>query len=437
MDLKAHRKVWMIAGPAILANSSTPIVGLVDTWAIGHLPGAAHLAAIGLGSVVFTYIFWAFGFLRMGTTGLVAQAKGRNDDLDQSTITIRSFALAILFGFILIACQHLIIGITLDLMAPPADVAQITSTYFSIRIWAAPWTLINFAIAGVLFGLAKVKEVLWLQLLLNITNGILNIVFVIVFEMGVAGVALGTLLAQMITVIASLWLLMHHFGRRLLFEALRSAATWSVAGFKKLLVINGFIFLRTIALLTALTLIMRLAADLGTVEMAVSHVLNQYMLLMALGLDAFAHASEALAGAAWGRGDKSLFRRWVYVTALWSLIASLIYALFFWLFGNELTALLTNVEPVGEMTATLMPIVIAMPVVSVWCYLFDGVYIAATAALAMLVTMSIAFVVYCLILWPMTAQWGMHGLWTAVLVFMAIRGLTQAIWYPHLERQIQ
>ncbi len=202
------------------------------------------------------------------------------------------------------------------------------------------------------------------------------------------------------------------------------------------MLVNGFIFIRTIFLMTALALIMRVAAGLGTVEMAASHVITQYMMLMALGLDGFAHASEALAGAAWGRSDRAQFRRWVYLTGYWSLLAALAYALLFWLLGNDITALLTDIEAVRVTAGALLPLVIALPLVAVWCYLFDGVYIGATAAAAMMVTMGVAFVIYLFLLEPMTEAWGLHGLWGAVLVFLAIRGLAQAIWYPRLERKI-
>jgi MATE family multidrug resistance protein len=160
------------------------------------------------------------------------------------------------------------------------------------------------------------------------------------------------------------------------------------------------------------------------------------MMLMALGLDGFAHASEALAGAAWGRSDRAEFRRWVYLTGFWSLIAALLYALFFWLAGNGITALLTDIEAVRLTAGALLPLVATLPLVAVWCYLFDGVYIGATAAAAMMVTMGIAFVIYLFLLEPMTRQWGLHGLWGAVLVFLAVRGLAQAAWYPRLERKL-
>ena len=436
MNNHPHKQIWAIAGPAILANSSAPLVGLVDTWAIGHLPGAVHLAAVGLGSVIFNYLLWAFGFLRMGTTGLIAQARGREDVHDQVITVVRSSALAVLFGIMLFVFQEALLLLSLKAMAAPDQVAAITSEYFHIRIWAAPFTLLGYAITGVLFGLARVRIILFLQLLLNITNGVLNVTFVVGLGMGVPGVALGTVIAQVLTALVSVWMVIRIFGAAPLLGAIRDGGTWVLSGFRKLVLVNGFIFIRTIFLMTALALIMREAANLGEVEMAASHVINQYMMLMALGLDGFAHASEALAGAAWGRSDRAQFRRWVYLTGYWSLIASLAYALLFWLVGNDITALLTDIDSVRVLAAALLPLVVAMPLVSVWCFLFDGVYIGATAAAAMMVTMGIAFVIYLFLLEPMTQQWGLHGLWGAVLVFMAVRGLAQAIWYPRLERKL-
>jgi MATE family multidrug resistance protein len=431
-----HRQIWAIAGPAILANSSAPLVGLVDTWAIGHLPGAVHLAAVGLGSVIFNYLLWAFGFLRMGTTGMIAQAKGRDDVPDQVVNVVRSSALAVFFGVLLFLFQEAILLVSLKAMAPPADVAAVTSEYFRIRIWAAPFTLLGYAITGVLFGLARVRTILWLQLFLNIVNAVLNVTFVVGLGMGVPGVAWGTLIAQVLTAGISVWVVVRIYGASALLSSVRDGGTWVLSSFRKLVLVNGFIFVRTIFLMTALALIMRVAAGLGTVEMAASHVITQYMMLMALGLDGFAHASEALAGAAWGRSDRAQFRRWVILTGYWSLIASLAYALLFWLLGNDITALLTDIDSVRIAAGALLPLVIALPVVSVWCYLFDGVYIGATAAGAMMVTMGIAFVIYLFLVDPMTRQWGLHGLWGAVLVFMAVRGLAQAIWYPRLEQKL-
>ncbi len=431
-----HVRIWAIAGPAILANSSAPLVGLVDTWAVGHLPGPVHLAAVGLGSVIFNYIFWAFGFLRMGTTGLVAQARGAGDPGRLIAEVLRSAALALFFGLLLLLFQEGILAFSLKAMAPPDAVESITAAYFRIRIWAAPASLMVFALSGVLFGLGKTHIILALQLVLNITNAVLNLLFVVGMDMGVPGVALGTLLAQYLTALLSIWVVIKLIGGAQLLSALRSSQTWLMSRLRRVMVINGFIFVRTIFLMTALAIIMRAAGRLGEEEMAASHVVNQYMLLMALGLDGFAHAAEALAGKAWGEGLRSEFRRWVALTTFWGVLASIAYALFFWLAGNAVTGLLTDIGGVRETVSDLMPFVIALPVVSIWCYQFDGIYIAATAAGAMMITMGISFAVYLLALGPMTQAWGLQGLWGAVLIFMGMRGLCQAAWYPRLEARL-
>jgi len=431
-----HRTIFAIAFPAILANSSAPLVGLVDTWAIGHLADPAYLAAIGLGSVIFNFIFWAFGFLRMGTTGIIAQANGRNDDEGLVAGIWRSSGLALGLGAVLILLQELILLLSIKALAPPDAVAVLTAEYFHIRIWAAPASLLVYAVSGVLFGLARTGLVLVQQLVLNITNAILNVIFVVVLGLGVAGVAWGTLIAQWLAALIGLLLLVRIFGFHTLSTGLKNSGTWLLSGFRKLIAINGFIFVRTILLMTALSLVMRVAGALGEVEMAASHVVMQYMLLMSLGLDGFAHATEALAGSAWGEGKASLFHRWVILTGAWALAASLVYALLFWLGGAALTALLTDIDEVRQSVELLMPMVVVLPVIAVACYQFDGVYIAATAGAAMMVTMAIAFFVYVLLLSPMSAAWGLKGLWMAVLIFMAARGMAQSFWYPRLKAKL-
>ncbi|WP_191621203.1 MATE family efflux transporter [Marinihelvus fidelis] len=431
-DRDGHRRVLAIAFPAILANSSAPLVGLVDTWAVGHLPGAVHLAAVGLGGVIFNYILWAFGFLRMGTTGMVAQAHGRDDADAVARVLVRSAVLALLLGLALLVFQGPILALSLQVMAPPGDVAAITAEYFDIRIWAAPAALLVYAVTGALFGQGRTVAVLVLQLALNLGNGALNLLFVVVLDMGVPGVAWGTLLAQWGSVVVGLWLLTSNPGLGRLARALFERATWTLDRFRSLVALNGFIFIRTILLMTALAMIMRESAGFDDVGMAASHVVNQYMMLVALGLDGFAHAAEALAGAAWGERSRQAFRRWVWLAGLWAVVASLAYAALFWLFGDAITATLTNLETVRTLVARIMPMVIALPIVAVACFHFDGVFIGATAGAAMMATMAVAFAIYLAVLGPMTAAWGLVGLWGAVLVFMAARGLAQAAWYPRL-----
>ncbi len=433
---RPHHRIWAIAGPAILANSSEPMLGLVDTWAIGHLPSPVHLAAVGLGSVIFNYLLWSLGFLRMGTTGMVAQARGRKDAAGLVTTVIRSCALALLFALLLLLFHEALLLASLRIMSPPEAVASITAEYFRIRIWSSPATLLSYAIVGVLFGMAKVRAILYLQLLLNFTNAALNLVFVIGFDMGVAGVAWGTLIAQWLTALVSIRVLLGLLDIPLLQTRLVASTTWRLRQFSSLMFVNGFIFIRTIFLMTALAMIMRVAGNLGPAEMAASHIMMQFLLLISLGMDGFAHAAEALAGAAWGARDRAAFRRWVLLTSAWALAAAVFYMLLFGLLGNSIAALLTDLPSVRALVAGLLPLLVALPLVAVWCYQFDGVYISATAAFPMMVTMGLAFAVYLAVLTPLTEQQGLWGLWLAVLIFMGARGLGQALWYPLLERKL-
>ena len=336
----------------------------------------------------------------------------------------------------LLLLQDFILILAFKALAPPDSVAELATEYFHIRIWATPAALLIYAISGVLFGLARTRAVLFQQLVLNISNAVLNIIFVVGLGMGVAGVAWGTLIAQWLAAAIGVWLLIKIIGLKPLLDGMKNAQTWLLSGFRKLIAINGFIFIRTILLMTALSLIMRIAGGIGEVEMAASHVLMQYVLLISLGLDGFAHATEALAGAAWGKGKSAEFHHWVKLTSIWAFVASLIYTIAFWLGGASITAMLTDISDIRLSVESLMPLVIALPVVAVACYQFDGVYIAATAGAAMMATMAVAFTIYMLILTPMTERWGLQGLWGAVLIFMAMRGITQAVYYPYLRSKL-
>jgi len=433
---QAHSRIWLIAGPAMIANISAPLVGLVDTWAIGHMPDAMHLAAVGLGSVIFNYIAWAFGFLRMGTTGMVAQSHGAGDTDAVVAHLIRASISGIAFAICLLLFQAYLIELALSVMSPPDMVGKLSRSYFDIRIWAAPATLFIYALNGALIGLARARDALILQLILNISNGIFNITLVIGLGMGVDGVALGTVFAEWLAAIIGLVMIGRRLGWGRIMVGLSASATWQMHQFKRLLNVNGFIFVRTLLLMTALAMIMQKAGDLGDDAMAASHIMQQFMMLISLGLDGFAYAAEALTGAAWGRNDRTDFRRWVWLTTIWALAASIAYVMLFWLAGGWITAMLTNIEDVRRTVAIIMPMIIALPLVAVWSYQFDGIYIGATATGAMMGTMTISFLVYILILDPMVENWGLLGLWGAVLVFMATRGLTQAVWYLRLERNI-
>ncbi|MCJ9429899.1 MATE family efflux transporter [Kordiimonas marina] len=432
-----HRRIWAIAGPAIVANSSAPLVGLVDTWVVGHLPGARYLAAVSVGAMVFSYLYWAFGFLRMSTTGLVAQADGRDDDGQIARTLVRSLILAALIGALILLGQNQLEAFALHFLAPPADTVSLFRDYFDIRIYAVPAALITYGINGYLIGTAQTKKTLYVQLVLNIANGCLNLFFVLGLKMGVPGVALGSLIAEWLAVGVGAVFILRGIGAHALLAAVRDPETIALAKMKKLLSTNVYIFVRTLLLILVFALITRNAAQLGEVPLAASHVLQTFLMLIALGLDGFAYAAEALTGAAYGKGVRHEFRAWVMDSMAWAGAAAVLYSLGFWLFGGELIRTLTDIESVRTAALSALPVIVALPVLSVWAYQFDGIYIGATAGAAMLGTAAIAAASFVLAVGPLTNQYGLPGLWSAVTVFMVMRGLSQALWYPRLERALE
>jgi MATE family multidrug resistance protein len=415
---------------------SAPLVGLVDTWAIGQMPDTRNLAAIGMGVIVFNYIFWAFGFLRMGTTGLVAQENGRNDSSALTKVLLRSGCFALVIGSLLVLCQNFVWSVALIAIDPPGEVGATAYEYFGVMIWSAPAALFVYTISGALIGLERTKLLLFLQLVLNVLNAVLNVVFVVILDMGVAGVALGTLIAQCIAALCGVVILLQVLGAPIFLKEMCDRMTWRVKEFKHIVAVNGFIFFRTLLLLTAIASTVRISAAIGEAEMAATHVISQFVLLMALGLDGFANAVEAIVGSAWGKKDRALFSQWVRHTNICAFGASCLYAICFALFGNAFTAFLVEDEIIRMLVADIMPLLILMPLIAVWCFQYDGIYIGITATKAMFFTMVVAFVVYFSIVMFAVDRGGLFGLWSAYLVFLASRGLSQIVWLSHSVKRL-
>ncbi len=431
-----HQRIWAIAGPAILANISAPLIALVDTWAIGHLPGAKYLAAVGLATTIFTFILWAFGFLRMGTTGLVAQADGKGDKVQLHIICARALTIGLIAGLVMMMLSREAVLLGISLMEAPAETRPLVMEYALIRQYSMPASLMIYALNGILIGLAKTKSALVLQLVLNIANGILNVIFVIGLGMGVEGVALGTVLAEWLAVLTGIYLLSKHIDLPALLKAFIAARTWHLAAFARFMALNGFIFARTLLLMTTGILVMAQSSHYGSDAVAASHIMNQFSLLISLGLDGIAYAVEALAGNAYGARDRVRFRYWSITTTLWAVALSLVYTAGFWAFGEGIVFTLTEVESVRIAMHNLMPVILAMPLVAVWSYQFDGIFISATDTKAMFATMLVSFAAFFVALEFLPAAYGFQGIWLAMLVFLATRGLSQAIWYPRIEKRL-
>lgn len=433
-DSDWNRRVWRLAGPIILANLTTPLLGAVDTAVVGHLPDPSFIGGVAVGSVIFSFLFWGFGFLRMGTTGFTAQAYGAGDDAELRACLLRPLALALGFGLLLILLQSPVRLIALWAMDASAEVSGHTAAYFDIRIWSAPAALVNYAILGWLLGVQRAQAALVLQLLLNGLNILLDLVFVIGFDLGVAGVAWATLIAEVTAAFAGLAMILTGLDR------LPGRADWprlrDPARFAALMRVNVDIFLRTLCLVLAFAIFTSESAGFGDVVLAGNAILLQFQSIVAYGLDGFAHAAEILAGNALGAGNRRTFRRAVVVCTLWGVGGALVASLVLALAGAPLIALFTSLPEVRLSAATYLWWTIASPLVAVWSFLLDGIFIGATRTAAMRNAMLLSLAVFVAAKWLLLAPLANHGLWLSMMLFMTARAVTLGIVYPALEGSV-
>jgi MATE family multidrug resistance protein len=427
------RAVWNLAWPLILSNMTVPLLGLVDTAVVGHLPDSEYLGAVTLGATLFSFLYWGFGFLRMGTTGLVAQAWGSSDGDALRLLLAQGLALAAVIGLALLLLGPLLIPLGLGLLDGSRDVSTLAATYAGIRLLSAPAVLVNYVLIGWFIGIGRTRVTLGLMVLNNAANIVLDLLFVPVLGWTVDGVALASVLADGLTAVTGLWLARRHL--RDLPGRLDVGALTCAGRYRRLLDVNAALFVRTLALLFALAFFHAQGAQMGDVTLAANAVLMQFIMLTSYGLDGFAHAAESLVGRTLGSGDRAGFARAVRATLFWSLATAVVAATIFAVGGRALIALLTDIETVRQAAARFLPWMVAMPLIAVWSYLLDGIFIGATRTRAMCTTMLAAVFGVYLPVWLLTRDLGNHGLWLAFTVFTLARSAALALTYLRDQRR--
>ncbi len=430
-----HKEVWSLAWPMILSNITVPLVGLVDTAVIGHLPDSHHLAAVAIGSMIFSIVYWAFGFLRMGTTGLTAQAVGAEDPTANRTLLAQSLVMATLIGLCIILLQGPIIELALHWIAAEPLVTEEARQYASIRVYGAPAVLCNFALLGWFVGNQNTKIPLLLLTVTNLLNMILDVIAVYGLGMHADGVALATVIAEYGSLLLGLYLcrrMLKPLGGQLLATSLTQ-----VKHYTALFQVNRYLFVRTLAILFSIAFFTAQGARQGTDILSANAVLLNFLLLISNGLDGFAHATEALIGKRSGRQDLKGFYRTVTAAAIWSLMTALLFTLFFWIAGETIIQLLTSLEGVQQQAMIYLPWLIILPIISVWSYLLDGIFIGATQVKAMQNTM--LFSVFCVFLpmWWLLRPLENHGLWISFLSLFLARGISGGWVFWQLSRKHQ
>lgn len=430
-----HRRVLTLAFPIVLANLTQPILGAVDTAVAGHLGSAADLGGVALGGLFFNFVFWGFGFLRMSTTGLVAQAFGAGDRTALRASVVRALTLAFAIGTVILLVQTPLIRYALAAIGASAEVQHIARMYCHARIGSAPFALANYVVLGYLLGTQRVRIALVAQLCINFANVIAVLLYVYGFGWGVAGIGAATATADALGFMFGAVVLWHLRPRGL--TPFRVGAVLEPAALKRLITINRDIFLRTMCLLGSFGWFAHVGAKQGDAILAANALLLNFQTFMAYGLDGFAHAAEALVGAAIGAYDRVAFRQAVKVNLLWSVLGALGFSLAYWGAGDWIIEQLTDQATVRAAAERFLPWAALSPLVSVWGFLLDGVFIGATRTHELMRSMAISLVVFLAASWVLTGPFGNHGLWAALLIFMAARGLTLSPLLPRIASAIQ
>lgn len=428
------RKAW----PIILANASVPLLGLVDTAVIGHFGSAVDLGALALGTLLFNFIYWSFGFLRMATTGFVAQAAGKGDEPEVRAALARPVLMGLALGVVVWGLQWPLVAGYFVLMDASEAVTATGLAYFGARVWGAPAALALYALCGALIGLGRSRMLLLVQLLLNGLNAGLDVYLAGVLGLGARGIGLGTAAAEWTTCVVAavvMWRMLRarHADAEPFLPWARIADR---ARLRHTLAANGDIMVRTLCLLGGFGWFARQGARLGDATLAANHLLLQLVSFSAFFLDGFAFVAEALVGAAVGAGDRERFRRAVRLSSELALVTAVLLAAGLWLGGGGVVGTLTSLPDVAALARTYLPWAALYVVLSVAAFQLDGVFIGATRTRQMRNAGLVSLAAFLLCAWPAAAGWGNHGLWLAFVVFVVARALALLPGYRALERAL-
>lgn len=425
-----HRKVLGLSVPIVLANLSQPILSAVDTAIAGHMVDVAMLGGVALGGLFFSFVFWGFGFLRMSTTGLVAQAFGAASGESLRAIVLRALALAGAIGLVLLVIRLPLIALVVTLLGGSPAVQTNAVLYCSARIWSAPLVLANFVVLGYLLGAQHARLALLVQLVVNLVNLLAVLIYVYVFHWGIAGIGAATASADATGFVLGLVLLGWLRPRGL--PRVQWRAVFDGKAIRHVIGINRDIFVRTACLLASFGWFAHAGAKLGDTVLAANALLLNFQWFMAYALDGFANAAEALVGAALGARDRHALRQAIVVTLIWTGAGAALFSLCYVAIGPWIIDRLTDQPAVRETARIFLWWAAASPLLSAWSFALDGMFIGATRTRDMMVSMALAMIVFIVVALVLQPLFGNHGLWAALMVFMLARAATLGVRVPQL-----
>ena len=435
----SYRYLLTKAWPIILANASVPLLGLVDTAVIGNVGSIEDLGAIAFGALIFSFVYWSFGFLRMGTTGFTAQASGAGDEQEIRAILGRALLIAISLGVFLILLQWPIGLAAFSLLDGSTQVEAVAQEYFNIRIWGAPATLSMFALMGLLIGLGKSRTLLLVQLFLNGLNIALDVWFAGILGWGASGIALGTVIAEWTTVLLAGWLVYRALNQR----KLLADAFWpktKIMDWPALLKTassNLDIMIRTLILVFSFGFFINQSAKFGDTILASNHILLQLISFSAFFLDGYAYVVEALVGSSIGAKRRDIFDLAVKRSTILAMITAILLALVIVLLGDIAVMLLTDINVVRLEATQLLPLSALYVLFSCAAFQLDGIFIGASFTRQMRDAAALSIAVYLITWWALSDQFGVQGLWGAMIIYVVARAMALLLFYPSLRRSVE
>jgi len=414
-----HKQVLVLAIPMVLSNITVPLLGLVDAAVIGHLEHSWYLGGVALGSTMISVTFWLLGFLRMATTGLAAQAYGADQREKLAKVGMQGMLMALLFAVVFLLFHRWIADGVFALSDASEQVKHYGQQYFTVRAWSAPAALANFVILGWLLGTQNAKAPMWIVIVSNLSNILLDVLFVLVLGWKVEGAALASVIADYSGFSLGLFFVWRTWRQMGLPWPWRSGITHGMGRFVRL---NRDIFLRSLCLQAAFSFMTFQGASYGDDIVAANAVLMSFLMIISYGMDGFAYAMEAMVGKAIGAKNRGALSDSLVGTTFWSLMISLALTLLFGVFGHSMIAMITSIDVVQAQAYQYLPWLIAMPLVSMWCFLLDGIFVGATKGREMRNSMFIATSLFFVMFFTFESL-GNHALWIAMLSFMAMRGL--------------
>lgn len=421
------RQILQIALPSIVSNITVPLLGMIDVAIVGHMGSPVYIGAVAVGSMIFNLVYWLFGFLRMGSSGLTSQALGRRDFTEVMRLLVRSTTIALGIALMLILLQVPMKWAVFELIGPTADVAPIAQTYFNIVIWGAPAVLGLYSLSGWYIGMQNTRFPMFISIMQNVVNILASLTLVYGFGMKIEGVALGTVIAQYAGFLVALGLLLRYYGRLRGDLLLRGTFVREAMG--RFFHVNSDIFLRTLCLVAVNLFFTSAGARSGAVILSVNTVLMQLYLFFSYFMDGFAYAGEALGGKTYGARNMTAFRETLHRLWIWALIVTLTYTLLYIGGGQWIVGILTDEAQVVEASREYLWWIWLIPAAGAAAFIWDGIFIGITATRGMLVSSFLSALAFFAVYMLANGFLGNHGLWLAMIVYLAMRGVLQTIWY--------